>query len=432
MSDPHPMRLWREEQLRAVSAGAAQVPVPPPYHVRDVDMLYLLCRFDPVAARSVLPPGIELHDSALGVITILTVGSGWAIAPYTGCYMGLQVKGFDAPDGYPGLYNHTGLLSGVCGSVMSQSYNDRYVDGWATLALENGIYRAEAGPAGRVAIRASARHTDRVGGEIAGVNSYLGALGHRATGFSAAYATAFRDVEDVSLEILDDAPETMRRLEPLEIVWPLWMGGMTMTLSAPRFLDDTPQSVDADILRVTLFDVLSRIGRPAMILARSGRAIFVNDDARALFEVADGGESWLRRASGSRELSGAVRKTIDERTVAPGGPVVVDLPDGRPLVAQVLAVGAAIAAEPAALVLLTDPGRPGRSDPADILQLLGLTRAEARLAKLVGQGQSPRAAAETLSITEGNARTTLKAIFSKLDVSRQSQLAQIVTRLEAV
>ena len=39
------------------SAEAALVPVPPPYHVRDVDMLYLLCRFDPVAASCHLGGG---------------------------------------------------------------------------------------------------------------------------------------------------------------------------------------------------------------------------------------------------------------------------------------------------------------------------------------------------------------------------------------
>jgi DNA-binding CsgD family transcriptional regulator len=56
------------------------------------------------------------------------------------------------------------------------------------------------------------------------------------------------------------------------------------------------------------------------------------------------------------------------------------------------------------------------------------TPAEARLAALVGSGLSPRESAEKLGITEETARTVLKRVFSKTGVSRQSELAALLTK----
>jgi DNA-binding CsgD family transcriptional regulator len=82
----------------------------------------------------------------------------------------------------------------------------------------------------------------------------------------------------------------------------------------------------------------------------------------------------------------------------------------------------------AAVVLVSmQPGEP--ADPAIVRDLLGLTLAEARVASLVGSGLPPREAADQLGITEETARTTLKRVFGKTGVSRQSELASLLTRL---
>jgi DNA-binding CsgD family transcriptional regulator len=82
-----------------------------------------------------------------------------------------------------------------------------------------------------------------------------------------------------------------------------------------------------------------------------------------------------------------------------------------------------------ALVLVTTskPGEP--PDPTIVRDILGLTLGEARIAALVGFGLAPREAAERLKTTEETARTTLKRVFSKVGVSRQSELATLLTRL---
>jgi DNA-binding CsgD family transcriptional regulator len=50
---------------------------------------------------------------------------------------------------------------------------------------------------------------------------------------------------------------------------------------------------------------------------------------------------------------------------------------------------------------------------------------------MVGQGHSPREASDALAITENTVRSALRVVYSKLGISRQSQLANIVARLGA-
>ena len=82
----------------------------------------------------------------------------------------------------------------------------------------------------------------------------------------------------------------------------------------------------------------------------------------------------------------------------------------------------------AALLVATPLQSHARSQ--DLLHaLFDLTPAEARLAALVGSGLAPRDAAVKLGVTEETARTTLKRVFAKVGVSRQSQLAVLLSRI---
>lgn len=107
----------------------------------------------------------------------------------------------------------------------------------------------------------------------------------------------------------------------------------------------------------------------------------------------------------------------------------------RPLAVYVLPVAADM--KPAeeflthtrAIVLVINSNAAEPADPAVVRDVLGLTLGEARVAALVGAGLPPREAAEKLGITEETARTTLKRVFSKVGVSRQSELATLLTKL---
>jgi DNA-binding CsgD family transcriptional regulator len=80
-------------------------------------------------------------------------------------------------------------------------------------------------------------------------------------------------------------------------------------------------------------------------------------------------------------------------------------------------------------VVLLIPVNTTEPDPALIRDLLDLTLGEAKIASLVGSGVPPREAAERLGIAEETARTVLKRVFAKTGVSRQSELAGLITRL---
>lgn len=59
-----------------------------------------------------------------------------------------------------------------------------------------------------------------------------------------------------------------------------------------------------------------------------------------------------------------------------------------------------------------------------------LTPAEAVLARIIGRGESLRAAAEDLGISIWTARSHLRAVFQKTDTHRQNQLAALVAQVE--
>lgn len=86
--------------------------------------------------------------------------------------------------------------------------------------------------------------------------------------------------------------------------------------------------------------------------------------------------------------------------------------------------------EPRALLvihtLLEDPP----SGLQDILRSLGLTDTESKIAALVGQGHPPRDIGRLLQLAESTVRTRIKGVFSKLQLSRQSEITRLVTELK--
>ena len=81
------------------------------------------------------------------------------------------------------------------------------------------------------------------------------------------------------------------------------------------------------------------------------------------------------------------------------------------------------------ILVVTTLGAAGALSPDLVQRLFALAPAEARVATLIGSGLSPRHAAAKLGISEGTVRTTLKHVFTKVGVSRQSELAVLLTKL---
>jgi DNA-binding CsgD family transcriptional regulator len=85
--------------------------------------------------------------------------------------------------------------------------------------------------------------------------------------------------------------------------------------------------------------------------------------------------------------------------------------------------------EAVAMVLVTNLERPLHPATEVLHQLFGFTPAESRLARGLLSGESLKAAAARLSISEGHARQRLKSMFLKTATSRQSELILLLGRL---
>jgi DNA-binding CsgD family transcriptional regulator/PAS domain-containing protein len=84
---------------------------------------------------------------------------------------------------------------------------------------------------------------------------------------------------------------------------------------------------------------------------------------------------------------------------------------------------------PVAAIFISDPDHKTATNGALLVQLFGLTRAEARLAEILAGGESLREAADKLGVAQSTVRSQLKSIFGKTNTNRQSQLVSILAHV---
>jgi len=200
--------------------------------------------------------------------------------------------------------------------------------------------------------------------------------------------------------------------------------------------------LDAELGNVGLGEALARLGIGVFALDSLKRVVFANPAAeRTLGDgLAVANDRLLVSASAERgSLEEAIEQMIraaPEEIAREPKPILIKRQRSeRPLAVYVLPVMPSM--QPAAqflthiraIVLVIDPASNEPADPAVVRDVLGLTLGEARVAALVGSGLPPREAAQKLGITEETARTALKRVFSKVGVSRQSELTALLTKL---
>jgi DNA-binding CsgD family transcriptional regulator/PAS domain-containing protein len=199
------------------------------------------------------------------------------------------------------------------------------------------------------------------------------------------------------------------------------------------------QLLDAEIGRSGLQDALSRLNIGVFAIDPIKRIVFSNEVAERL--IGDG----IQVINGrlyfgpdlARDIDTELERMIkgDVRTASPRPLIIARKRNEHPLVAYILPISEASSLAhnfltfTRAIVLVIDSGRDEPPDPAVVRDVLNLTLGEARVASLVGYGLSPRDAAQKLGMTEESARTTLKRVFGKIGVSRQSELAILIGRL---
>jgi DNA-binding CsgD family transcriptional regulator len=410
---------------------------PPPYNVRTVEFMVLLTLFDAGAAQRSLPPRLEAIPDEPGLVGLYSAPDGWGLSPFSAFFIAVPIRGYDSPDGSHGLFMAEGFYSGRAGPIMHNDYNTRLVPGFSRQWNDGAVWHGEAGPEDTVVVRV---HVQPVAPApdvpiTAGVHHYLGS---RPDGdlniYSVAYSMAFHPAKTATIEFTDAASPLLRSLQPIGLSDGFLAPAGSLTFSPPQPVSTSPVQVAAQSARVSLMDLLSRLGRPAALVTREGRPIFVNDEAREL--LAGAFESGQLRAW-RRDEQGKIDRAL-EAAVASGPssllePVAIEKPGHDvPILVQVVPASAALLGEPGALILLSDPRGPAMGDPTDALQLLGLTAAEAKIAAAIGSGKSAREAAEVLSLTPNTVRSTLQVIYDKLGLSKQSELGRMVARLDQI
>lgn len=186
--------------------------------------------------------------------------------------------------------------------------------------------------------------------------------------------------------------------------------------------------------------VLTRLAVATLVVDRTGRIIDLNPAARAV--LAKGGP--LSERGGVLRLAGDAAASRDFAELVAANADAA-LSGGEPPVPRALRIaageGIGVIVRPApapakldgaltgaAVVVITDPDREVAPSPGALIQLFGLTPAEAELGVLLAQGHDLDDASQALGVAKNTARAQLRAIFAKTGVTRQSALVRLMLR----
>lgn len=177
-------------------------------------------------------------------------------------------------------------------------------------------------------------------------------------------------------------------------------------------------------------------GHAVALLDRFGKVIRINVSAERLFgsdpKIIQG-----RIIASDRAAASALDRALHALLWSSSGvalmpPIVMPREDKRPLLAYLIrppAICADALSPCQAVVVLVDPDA-NPAPPHEHLRIaFGLSAAEARLAARLAGGERLESAADALGIAYETARTQLKRVFAKLEISRQSELVALLGRL---
>ena len=191
---------------------------------------------------------------------------------------------------------------------------------------------------------------------------------------------------------------------------------------------------------------LDRFPFGVVIADGTGRALMVN---RAAEEMAAANDGLLLRngrltTAGTEETVALARhiaeavQTAGRRNGQGGGAILVPRPSGRrPFAVLVTPLGpdVTLAAQhqaPAALILITDLDRRPEVLGRRLVELFGLTAAEACLAVALVAGKRLEEIAEERGVRMPTLRTQMRAVLDKTGTDRQADLMRLIVGLPAV
>ncbi|HXP97834.1 MAG TPA: DNA-binding response regulator [Telmatospirillum sp.] len=178
---------------------------------------------------------------------------------------------------------------------------------------------------------------------------------------------------------------------------------------------------------------LDRLPMGVVVVDAQATILFMNSQGTEYLAGNDGltmSPSGLCRASRpteTAELHRLVKLAVDIKSEALAHALAVTREESdRPLSVVIAPLPAEHNNGRVAVLLISDPERQSLPSADTVAKLFDLTDAEARLALALSEGQRIEDAAEQLGITLNSARTYLKRIFSKTDVTRQAELVRLI------
>jgi DNA-binding CsgD family transcriptional regulator len=185
--------------------------------------------------------------------------------------------------------------------------------------------------------------------------------------------------------------------------------------------------------------VLQRINVGVVALRKDGKVLFANDAAIRIGATSDGltlTDNGLRaaRTLDDEKLQQLIAKGLE----APAGPrtggqgELISRPSGlKPYAVSVFPWDSPetiyFGKYAKVLVLIRDSSAIPNHSEAQIAKLIGLTPAEARLARKLLDGETLQTGAKKIGIAANTARTQLRSIFRKTDTRRQADLIRVLT-----
>jgi DNA-binding CsgD family transcriptional regulator len=186
-------------------------------------------------------------------------------------------------------------------------------------------------------------------------------------------------------------------------------------------------------------DAIDRLRVGVILLDQAGAIIAMNREAHRTVALNDGlfvSKEGLSAASVSlkNELlaaTGRAALTAQGEGSSAGGLFSIPRPSGkRPFHLAVSPIGRDAFGPgirtPAVIVFVTDPDQQPESLADALARIFGLTRAEARLADYLRQGETMVETAEKLGISHNTARTHLQHIYEKTGTKHQGELVRLL------
>ena len=385
-------------------------------------------QFSAERLRAALPPELEPADNHQAFLLIYTADYPDADPPRSGSFLGVYLKGRDAPDGSPGIFVTDGLYD--YNLDVARAYTTRFEPGAAQIAIAGddvtGRLDAADGPVLDFAVRV--RRNERV--LNMGTHQYFGQRPGGLNTYSIAFAARVHRTDLASLTVRKEATGLVAAITRDAVIGVNYTPSAPLTFSRPRAIASHEPIAAADTAHLAILEVLASVGRAAVVVDAAGHVLFGNPRGlEATAPLLKGGRLSAATAQEQTQLAQLLNEAAHLRTPPTGERLALHRPDGSPVLVQAGSYRGGWNGVATALLMIYDPRAEAQFGPVQGLELLGLTPSEARIAAAIGSGLSARAASETLTLSENTVRSALKAIYAKLGISSRTQLASIVTQL---